>query len=91
MVFGYFYYLKAGVEVQPGLLFSHMSHWARAEGRYSGGPFRNQEGGFVAFEAPNLAKAKTLAEEDPLQGMVEVSWVKPWDALNEIYWDDKYK
>ena len=79
--YAYFYFTKRDAENIRRLVPDHIAYWKAARPfNYSGGPFSDRSGGLILFEAENMAKAETLALEDPFVTgkVVESRWVKEW-------------
>jgi uncharacterized protein YciI len=79
--FVYFYLMKDEPARVRAAVSRHVSHWrnVRLTG-YLGGPFVDQTGGLITFEADDVSQAREAVRGDPFaqDALLDSSWLKEW-------------
>ena len=80
--FAYFYFMNSDkTNAIKETARSHVDYWhhKNLEG-YHGGPFADQSGGLITFQADTEQQANAWVNQDPfvIQDLLVTKWVKKW-------------
>ena len=79
--YAYFYLMRDEPDRVHAIVPEHVSHWRGVELKaYLGGPFADNSGGLITFEADDVAKAAEMVGADPFvtEGLLGWYWLKEW-------------
>jgi uncharacterized protein YciI len=82
--YAYFYFMKDEPERVREAAPRHAAYWrGLALPGYLGGPFADQSGGMITFEATSEDEVHRIAARDPFrqEGLMESHWLKEWQVL----------
>lgn len=81
--YAFFYFMQGAPDAIGQVVPAHIEYWKTLQlAEFQGGPFNDDSGGMLVFQADNDAQAEEFVAGDPFvtHGLLSDSWLKAWQV-----------